>query len=117
MKLTPHFDRKEFACKCGCRYDTVDVQLMQVLNDLRNHFGQPITINSGFRCPSHNKAIGGSPISQHMYGKAADIVVKNINPIAVFGYLVTSYPDRYGFGVYDNFIHVDVREKPARWKL
>jgi hypothetical protein len=44
-----------------------------VLDPLREWYGKPITINSGFRCPALNKAVKGSNTSQHMTGQAADI--------------------------------------------
>ena len=44
-----------------------------VLDPLREMYGKPITVNSGFRCPALNKAVKGSATSQHMTGQAADI--------------------------------------------
>lgn len=44
-----------------------------VLDPLREWYGKPIIINSGYRCPQLNRAVGGSPTSQHMKGEAADI--------------------------------------------
>jgi hypothetical protein len=45
----------------------------RVLDPLREAFGKPIKVNSGYRCPKLNKAVGGSATSQHMTGQAADI--------------------------------------------
>jgi uncharacterized protein YcbK (DUF882 family) len=47
--------------------------LLARLEALRSIRGKPITIVSGYRCPPHNKAIGGASNSQHMYAAAADI--------------------------------------------
>lgn len=44
-----------------------------VLDPLRKLFGKPITVNSGYRCPELNKAVGGSKTSDHVKGFAADI--------------------------------------------
>ena len=44
-----------------------------VLQPLRDMYGRPITVNSGYRCPELNKAVGGSKNSQHIRGQAADI--------------------------------------------
>ena len=44
-----------------------------VLDPLREAWGKPIHVNSGYRCPALNKAVGGVPASQHMLGEAADI--------------------------------------------
>lgn len=48
-----------------------------ILDPLREAWGKPIKVNSGFRCPRLNKEVGGSPSSQHMKGEAADITVGN----------------------------------------
>ena len=44
-----------------------------VLDPLREAWGKPIHVNSGYRCQALNKAVGGVPASQHMRGEAADI--------------------------------------------
>ena len=46
-----------------------------VLDPLREAWGSPIHVNSGYRCPELNKAVGGTPYSQHQRGEAADITV------------------------------------------
>ena len=45
----------------------------EVLEPARERLGKPIVVNSGFRCPIHNAAVGGVANSQHMKGEAADI--------------------------------------------
>lgn len=47
----------------------------QVLDPLREAWGGPIHVNSGYRCVALNRAVGGAPRSQHMKGEAADITV------------------------------------------
>lgn len=44
-----------------------------ILDPLRERYGKPITVNSGYRCSALNKAVGGSKTSQHVKGLAADI--------------------------------------------
>lgn len=51
----------------------VERLINKVLDPLREAYGKPITINSGYRCPELNKAVSGSPTSDHMQGRAADI--------------------------------------------
>lgn len=112
---SPHFKRKEFACQCGCGFDTVDAQLLEVLSRIRDAFG-PVIITSGCRCANHNAKVGGSKSSQHLYGRAADIKVPNSNPDAVYAYVDALYPDRLGLGKYKSWVHVDTRTNgPARW--
>ena len=114
-KLSTHFKRSEFECGCECGFDTVDYQLIKVIEELRVYYKQPIRINSACRCLKHNTAIGSKPTSQHVKGKAADITVSGISPIVVYHRLDTLYPDKFGFGVYDNFNHIDVRSEKVRW--
>lgn len=114
MKLTEHFFRSEFACKCGCNFDTVDMGLLIILEQIREHFDKPVTVNSACRCPEHNAAVGGGKNSQHLYGRAADIVVEDIHPD-----LVHEFAEQIGvegLGKYNTFTHVDSRTNgPARW--
>ena len=47
--------------------------IVNLLDPVREVWGAPILVNSGFRCPVLNKAVGGVPASQHVRGEAADI--------------------------------------------
>ena len=51
----------------------------QVLQKVRDHFGKPVTVNSGYRSPELNKAIGGSTTSDHCKGMAADIEIPGVS--------------------------------------
>jgi len=53
--------------------DNLDALAANVLEPARERLGQPITVNSGYRCPLHNAAVSGVANSQHMKGEAADI--------------------------------------------
>ena len=75
--LTDHFSRWEFACKCGCGMDTVDWEVLSILEELHDDMGNvPITITSGCRCHQYNLLIKGSKRSQHMESRAADLALK-----------------------------------------
>lgn len=117
--LSKHFKRKEFACKDGCGLGLndgdVNPELVEVLEDVREHFGKPVVINSGLRCETHNKRVGGAPKSQHLLGTAADIRIAGVDPKEVYNYLHNKYSDKYGVGKYNNFTHIDVRENKSRW--
>ena len=115
MKLNVWFDRDEFACKCGCGFDTVDASLLELLTDIRDYFGKPVTINSACRCESHNASVGGKPSSQHLLGRAADITVKGVSPDKVHEFVIGYAPLSLGIGKYVNFTHVDTRNDKARW--
>lgn len=116
--LSKNFSRNEFTCLCGCGQDTVDAELIMVLENLREKlFSRAIMILSGCRCQKHNDNMGGRPLSYHILGKAADIVVDGASSDIVVECLKDIYPERYGIGSYPKrkFIHVDVRTKKARW--
>ena len=55
--------------------DSLTKLIEAVLDPLREWYGKPIIVNSGYRCEALNKAIGGAKSSQHMLGEAADITV------------------------------------------
>ena len=115
MLPSKHFKRSEFRCKCGCGFDTVDAELLMVLDTLRFQFDAPVTILSGCRCNNYNSKVGGATFSQHPKGRAADVVVKGVSPDDVGAYLTKQYPDQYGIGKYDTFTHIDTRNDRARW--
>ncbi|MBM7424960.1 D-Ala-D-Ala carboxypeptidase family metallohydrolase [Spongiibacter marinus] len=113
--ISTHFSRIEFRCKCGnCEFDTVDAGLVAMLEKIRTHFQRPVTINSACRCARHNAQVGGSARSQHLYGRAADIRVSNVEPSAVADFAETLNPG--GLGRYSTFTHIDSRNGRARWK-
>lgn len=115
--LSHDFNRHEFACQCGCGFDTADALLVRILQDVRDHFGRPVHINSACRCPSHNQEVGGADDSQHLYGRAADIKVGGLHPNVVADYVEHRWPD-CGIGRYFTFTHVDTRTNgPARWDM
>lgn len=57
--------------------DAVKELAERVLQPLRDRVGHPLRINSGYRCPELNRAVGGVPTSQHVRGEAADIAVND----------------------------------------
>lgn len=120
MYLSKNFKEEEFICKCGkCKEVPADLKenlilLCQQLERIRFYTGA-IIINSGVRCVSHNKKVGGVANSQHLYGRAADIrseyvaskdlykrilVLMEMEVIKI-GY-VKYYEDK-------KFVHIDVR--------
>ncbi|MDB4681394.1 D-Ala-D-Ala carboxypeptidase family metallohydrolase [bacterium] len=113
--ISKNFSRWEFACKCDCGFSTADYQLIEVLEDVREHFDSGVTINSGCRCVSHNHNEGGSTRSKHLEGIAADFYVQGVDAERVYFYLVDKYPNSKGIGKYDGRTHVDVRVNKARW--
>lgn len=114
--MNEYFKRKEFACKCGCGFDAVDAELLDLITAIRKAYQSPITITSGCRCPEHNARVGGASQSQHRLGKAIDFQVKGVSPQEVQEFLKEWLPsDKYGLGYGKTFTHLDVREKAARF--
>ena len=119
--LTRNFSRHEFACKCGCGFDTVDTVTLSILQHLRDHWAKPIDISSGCRCPMYNAsdAVKGSKHSKHMEGRAADFTVQDVPPKTVQKYLthiLDSVDEGNGIGSYNDFTHMDTRsDDKARW--
>lgn len=113
--ISNNFSRHEFACKCGCGFDTVDVITVQLCEDVREFDGNtPKTPSSGCRCKKYNRAEGGSEKSEHLFGRAGDLHCNN--PELVYKKLCEKYPNQYGFGLYEWGVHADSRSgRPARW--
>jgi len=116
FKLSKNFNMQEFECTHpDHRHVRVDEELVEKLQQLRDKLGVPLIINSAYRCPERNKQVGGAKNSQHLYGKAADISMHNIDlPIEEVRELAEKIGFR-GIGLYNSFIHVDVRHRKARW--
>ena len=115
LQLSPHFRLSEFASKDGSDKVLVDDALVDLLEQIREAAGGAVTINSAYRSPAHNAAVGGVSSSQNLYGRAADIVVEGASPLLV-GQMAEHYLDRRGgIGVYQTFTHVDTRTIRSRW--
>ena len=91
MKLSKNFSLKEMtksqtALRRGIDNEPGDEEeanlqqlCEQVLQKVRDHFGKPVNVNSGYRSPELNKAIGGSTTSDHCKGMAADIEIPGVS--------------------------------------
>lgn len=113
--LTKNFKVREFACSDGADVIFISMDLVEVLQKIRNHFGKAVNINSAYRTPAKNKQVGGATYSQHLYGTAADITIKGVSPKEVAAFAETLLPKTGGIGIYDSFTHVDVRAVKSRW--
>ena len=123
--MTKNFKIKEFECKgdCECKmplevYENI-IKLAGQLQFLRDYTGRAVRINSAYRSPEHNAKVGGSKTSQHLLGKAADITIDSLKPIEVFT-LIEDLIDlglmiQGGLGLYDTFVHYDIRKTKSRW--
>lgn len=118
--LSANFKVSEFACHGNgcCSTVMIDEKLVEYLQKIRDHFGKSITVTSGYRCPVHNKNVGGATGSRHAKGQAADISVKGVAPAEVAKYAESI--GILGIGLYEtsrdgHFVHIDTRTTKAFW--
>lgn len=90
MQLSKHFHLREFtrsqtAARRGidnmpvpAAIEALAVLCESLLEPVRRNFGQPVVVNSGYRAPLLNRAIGGARGSQHVLGEAADIEIPGL---------------------------------------
>tara|TARA_R110002167_G_scaffold236696_1_gene441881 strand:+ start:424 stop:819 length:396 start_codon:yes stop_codon:yes gene_type:complete len=123
MKLTSNFYLREFECNDGTaipqKYISNVKKLAKNLQVLRDEIKQPIHINSSYRHTAYNKKIGGAKYSQHLTASASDITSKNIRPKKLAGTILKLIKQgkmtEGGVGLYNGFVHYDIRGKKARW--
>ena len=102
-----YFRQEDFACRCGCGFDTIDEGLVGILDNLRLSLDAPIIVTSGCRCKYQNKKIGGTEDSAHLKGKAVDIHMRN----SQLRYKLIKEAIRLGIvriGIGRKFIHLDI---------
>ncbi len=103
------FKPGEVACRCGCGRgpDEMDVDFMAGMDRARMIARVPFIVTSGFRCPSHNEAVGGVPDSAHTKGLALDVVARDSAEFfqMVMGLLAAGF-ERIVFYP-DHRVHVD----------
>lgn len=121
-KLSENFRVYEFDCNgAGCCSQTkIDENLVEILQKIRDHFGAPVIIGSGYRCPTHNANVANAASnSYHKYGQAADIDVEGVEPAEVAKYAESI--GVLGIGLYEradcgsDFVHVDTRTSKSFW--
>jgi len=121
--MTKNFSKEEFNCNDGSEmpiniYHNM-VKVANQLQVLRNYIKKPIKINSAWRSQEYNASIGGVKDSQHIMGRAADIVVKGMNPVEVSKIIEDLISKgemlQGGIGIYSSFIHYDIRGTKTRW--
>jgi len=109
-----YFDTSEFDCPIAGQGDKMDKNFLELLDEARHIASTPFRITSGYRCPQHNKNVGGVPGSSHTKFVACDISCED----SARRYLIVSALMKVGIrriGISDNFIHCDMDfDKPQK---
>lgn len=123
---SPNFSLNEFRCHDAAQTPVpVDLRgnvqrLMNQLEVLRTALGVPIRINSGYRTPEYNATLSGAATSsQHMCGMASDITATGFTPLQIRDKIEELIGNgtmlQGGLGLYNSFVHYDIRGTRARW--
>ena len=89
--------------------DNIKALVEDILQPLRDAWGGPLFINSGYRCPELNKAVGGVATSQHTKGQACDVACTD--PVALARLAKRMRLDYDQMGVYQSFIHLSYKRE------
>lgn len=116
-QLSPHFNAREFRCSCGKSHETLLAsELVDRLEALYTALNcSKIIVTSGYRCPDHDKAVGGTSSGQHTKGTAADVCCYGQDGQPISSKTVCCKAQDLGFGGIANitaayqFTHLDVR--------
>ena len=121
--LTRNFNLSEFRCKDGApvpdKYYTNVQKLAENLQKIRDIIDEPLVIVSGYRTPEHNRTCGGATNSYHLSAQAADIRCAGLPPVelrqVILDLIESGEIMQGGLGLYDTFVHYDIRGTKARW--
>lgn len=98
-QLSPHFRASEFQCKCGKPHEfMISEELIANLEKLRDALRcTSIHVSSGFRCPAHDKAVGGKGNGKHTQGLAADVICYQQPGLPISSKIVSCTAQDIGF--------------------
>ena len=121
-QLSPHFNVREFRCQCGSSHETlIASELIEKLEALYATLNcSKIIVTSGYRCPDHDKAVGGTSSGQHTKGTAADVCCYGQDGQPISSKTVCCKAQDLGFGGIANitssyqYTHLDVRTS-GKW--
>lgn len=122
-QITKNFSLDEFKCPMNGSPEGEELEnltrLCSNLQSLRDSLGVPVNVISGYRSPEYNVAIRGAKKSQHMRGAASDLKVPGMEPVQVYEEILrlidSGEMEEGGLGLYQTFVHYDVRGSKARW--
>jgi hypothetical protein len=126
-QITEHFNEKELYSKS---YDAppshyLNDNLVNALEYIRTYVGQPVYVTSTFRTTRSNALAGGANNSEHLTGNAVDFYIADTNVLhqiqdeilsgESLKFLLREQYGINGFGLYDNFMHIDCRASETIW--
>lgn len=118
MNDTKNFKASEFACK-HCGQNQIKQDVINLCQKIRDALGVPVRVNSGYRCPAHNAAVGGVRGSKHTLGMAADLS-SSVPAIEMFDKVkqlqARGELPELGYCILykkKNFIHVDIAKRAS----
>ena len=105
-QLSPHFNAREFRCQCGQSHETlIASELIDKLESLYTALNcSKIIVTSGYRCPEHDKAVGGTSSGQHTKGTAADVCCYGQDGQPISSKTVCCRAQDLGFGGIANWL-------------
>lgn len=120
VKLSNNFSLSEFTVSDTAKKLKIDntptpevienlrLLCQNLLQPLRNKYGKPMSINSGYRTPKLNEAVGGSSTSDHQYGKSADVKVEDPRKLMI---LLRDMGLAFDQAIlYPSFLHLSYRQ-------
>ena len=116
--VTEHFLYSDFICPCCERIKIIPAfyKHLELLEQMRRELGFDILINSGYRCKEHNIEVGGLPRSWHLLF-ATDISTGDNDPDKIKSlYKLALHLNFGGIGLYEKYLHLDLRIEPVRWR-
>ena len=112
--MSKYFSDDELKCKCKrCDGGKMDAGFMRLLDSIREEYGAPLRVVSGFRCPSHNRDVGGVRSSLHLKGEAVDLSARDGEQAYKLALIAFAH-GVCGIGVGKGFIHLDNRSSPGK---
>lgn len=117
MKLSEHFDSKEFRCSCGCGKEDISPKLIVLAEDIRSIWNKPINVHSGCRCKENQKELKLRGLTNTLNSQHCECIAFDFNILGVKNKeLHKKMKELYnngkikGLGLYDWGCHVDIRK-------
>ena len=129
MMITKNFSVNEMKCHCGCGEDSMDMDFMDILQNIREDMNRPLKISSGVRCAEHNSVVSstgiyGPHVPRSSGTKASDILISGADALRLVD--IARKHGISGVGISQRgehakrFIHIDTlsdekHPRPTMW--